>query len=504
MSRRDVVIALSLANLCFLRVWTEILSLAGPGGYYLQPSPWAPWAVMLDVLIVGALMATGVLLARRSPHPLPLRVARAIFLLALFIPLDVLRTEFHLPRLAELAFWVAEPAGRPLPLKDLAPLVPLAVFARWPRRSARAAQALLLFFAPFVLVTFGRALWVGARHDIAAAYAARPLEPALPAPLPATPRVLVLVFDELDQRIAFAQRPAGLALPTLDRLRSEGMYASNATPPAWETLLSFPAFLTGRMVAGARPVGASGLALRFQDEGDVSRDWSAEPTLFVRARALGFNAALVGWYHPYCRVLRALTRCTAEPYFDVISRAGGAGPAATMLEQLHSLTPWDGSRRHVESYRRIAGATAAAAVDPTLGLVFVHWPVPHHPYIYDGARGRLTVHRYGARGYLDQLQLVDRTLGDLRSALERAGQWTATTIVVTSDHGARVKNHDERVPFLVKFAGPGGAVVYDRAFGTVILGDFVLAILRGELRAPAQAAGWLDRHAPPRPVQARR
>src|SRR2546425_7901138 len=39
--------------------------------------------------------------------------------------------------------------------------------------------------------------------------------------------------------------------------------------------------------------------------------------LFRRARALGYDTALIGWYHPYCRVLGSdLTRCyweAAEP-----------------------------------------------------------------------------------------------------------------------------------------------------------------------------------------------
>ncbi|HEY3278982.1 MAG TPA: sulfatase-like hydrolase/transferase [Gemmatimonadales bacterium] len=511
MRRDDLVVGLSLANLCLLRAWKEVLALAGPTGYYLSPATSLPWALLLDVLVLGTLFAAGAHLARRSGDARLLHVARALFLLALLIPLDALRTEFRVPRLFEFATWVLEPAGRPIPLRDLAPLIPIAVFARWPARSARYARATLLFFAPFVLVTFGRATWLGIRHPIGTAYAERPSAPALPAAAPGAPRVLVLVFDELDQRLAFGERPAGLELPALDGLRSEGLYASSATPPSWETLLSFPALLAGRMVVAARAVGPSALLLRFEGEADAVHDWRGEQSVFTRARALGVNGGLVGWYHPYCRVLDALTRCAWEPYFDVINRGGGAGLGGAMIEQLRSLSPWDRQRRHILGYRRILDEALTAATDSTLGVVFVHWPVPHHPFIYDPARDRLTVHRYGATGYVDQLRLVDKTVAELRAALERVGLWAATTVIVTSDHAARVKDRpeegsrrDERVPFVVKLPGSAGGSSYDRSFSTVMLSDFVLAVLRREVTAPAQAARWLDRNAPPRPVQARR
>ena len=36
------------------------------------------------------------------------------------------------------------------------------------------------------------------------------------------PRVVWLIFDELDERVAFAARPANLSLPEFDRLRAAG------------------------------------------------------------------------------------------------------------------------------------------------------------------------------------------------------------------------------------------------------------------------------------------
>jgi hypothetical protein len=511
---RDLLTGVSLANLCFIGAWKEILDLAGPTGYYLDPSPSAIWALLADVVLVGLACAGAVIACRRLHGPVPLRVARVAFLLALLLPLGTLRTEFRLWRVGELITWIGRPDGQPFPWNDLWPLLLLAVFAGWRARSVRVARAVVLFFAPFIAVTFGRALWLAATVSLATAFAEQPLAAPLVRPEHASERVIVLVFDEMDYRMAFVDRPAGLTLPALDRLQAEALAAGHATPPAWETALSLPALLTGSAISDARPAGPSTLSVRFvSDSGSPAtwRDWRQLPTVFTRARAIGVNAALVGWYHPYCRVVAlALTRCAAEPYFGVINRAKHEGLVATMGRQLRSLWPWDPQRRHIESYRRIRVAALDAATDPGLGIVFIHWPVPHHPYVYDAAHRRFTSQRYGWTGYLEHLRLVDETVAEVRAALEGAGLWARTALIVTSDHAARVKDRpergvrrDERVPFIVRLPRQGDRVVYDRPFSIVVLSDLVLAILRGEVARGDQLSHWLDRHAPDPHVQHR-
>ena len=42
--------------------------------------------------------------------------------------------------------------------------------------------------------------------------------------------------------------------------------------------------------------------------------WSKEPTVFTDAAALGLQAEIVGWYHPYCRILGStVSVCREEP-----------------------------------------------------------------------------------------------------------------------------------------------------------------------------------------------
>src|SRR5205807_2671437 len=100
-------------------------------------------------------------------------------------------------------------------------------------------------------------------------------------------------------------------------------------------------------------------------------------------------------------------------------------------------------------------------------------------------------------GYLDGLALVDRTVGDLRAALERVGLWDRTTVLLSSDHYFRSsrlfdQREDHRIPFLLKLAGQKSSFHYSRPFSTIVDGRLLLAVLAGEVGDAASVSEWLD------------
>jgi hypothetical protein len=46
-------------------------------------------------------------------------------------------------------------------------------------------------------------------------------------------------------------------------------------------------------------------------------------------------------------------------------------------------------------------------------------------------------------------------------------------------------------------AGQHANVAYSAEFNTVVTSDLMLAVLRGDVRTPADATAWLDRHRAP-------
>ncbi len=503
---RDLAIGVSLANLLFIGVWDELLTV-GPNSYLRDVSAASVVAVMLDVLLLGTAFAGAVILARRFPpppqSPYPLHAAKAAFLVAALLPVMRIYDEFHFTKLAQFVSRAVETPDHTIRLSELNPLVPLVVFAIWPAQSVRIVRALVLFLFPLTLVTFGRGAWRLATGDITAANADRALAVPLSA-LPSTilhppPRIVVFLFDELDFRLAYSERPAGVELPELDRLRAEAFFASQAFRPGRRTELSLPALLTGRPVTGDARRGPATLLLTFAGSAPPDTvSWADQPNLFDRARALGYNSGVVGWYHPYCRVLaQDLTRCFWLPHADAIVRARQQTLPRQAVALVASLSPLADRHRHIADYRRLLDEARAAVVDTTLGFVLVHLPVPHNPVIFDRRDDALTAHNYSVYGYYDNLVLTDHALGTLRSELEAAGLWNRTTVVLTSDHSRRAGERDPRVPFVVKLAGrnTGDTLTYRKPFNSIALHDLVLALLGGELAqsSPATLAAWLDR-----------
>src|SRR5919108_1662548 len=93
MVRRDLFIALSLANLCYLRVWSELLTYTRADEYLMKlpPGPKDYCAVMLNVLLMGGILWGAVALARRILSKVAFRWVEFAFLAFLLVPLNALR-----------------------------------------------------------------------------------------------------------------------------------------------------------------------------------------------------------------------------------------------------------------------------------------------------------------------------------------------------------------------------------------------------------------------------
>jgi hypothetical protein len=521
---RDIAIALSLANLCLFSLWSDLLP-GSPNHYFLKVPPGReilPFAVGL-VTLLALVFALGVAAARRLHRPPVLNIARCAFLLTCLVAANSIRRELH--------FSLTFASG----LGNIGALILAAaavlLLARYLHPIARGLALVLLVLFPFVLLTFARATWSLVAYDrVFEAFRDKPLAPRLAAGAPLSSRVVWLLFDELDQRIAFLDRPTTIALPEFDRFASEALVATNAYPPARWTLESLPALITGKLISDVRAVGAEDLRLSFTDGGPAI-EWSKIPNVFSEARKAGVDTAVVGIYHPYCRVLAgSLTTCSWQAV-RCSSTALEAGlvqamrlanslplPSRTPLLQRFGQTIRSRAiarqRKYaIGRYQRVLEDATEALRDPELGLILVHLPVPHYPTIYDRVQQKF-VHE-APTTYLDNLVLADRTLGEIRRVMEEVGAWNTTAVLVTSDHPFRRANwgeadedgaeekedarilplpRDYRIPFLLKLAGQHTATPYEPPFNTIVTHDLILALLRGELTSAAGLRRWLDEH----------
>jgi hypothetical protein len=114
---------------------------------------------------------------------------------------------------------------------------------------------------------------------------------------------------------------------------------------------------------------------------------------------------------------------------------------------------------------------------------------------------------------VDNLALADRTLGDVRKAMEKAGLWDRSIVLVSSDHPLRPYEWNYRptwtaedqqvtpagkesplIPFLLKLPGESRGVSFKPAFNTVLTQDLLLAALQGKITTPKAAVSWLERN----------
>jgi Sulfatase len=502
---RDALIALSLANVCYLRVWTELLTYQRVNTYLmdLPPGPPAMLAAMANVVLLGAVLWLAVTLVRRSGSPRLWTFTECTFLLFLALPLNGLRAVMtHFSDLFKSTLFEVLGTRGVMLLGLTLGVLGLAAVIFYHHKLAGAVAGMFAVLSPFVAVTFGQAVWKITQYDTRE-YANLPPEPMLPVAKPQ--RAVWIVCDEWDYRLTFDDRDRSISLPAIDKLRSETMFADHAMPPGLETPVSLPAYLSGSLLK--RDVfydGPRDLKIWHADQ-TVETHWSKEPNVFASAHGLGFNAAAVEWFHPTCRVLRGMASCQwwvmalqsnsmGNTFGDLLANQPRSLFETSMLSVFgQSLS----AKAHVETYREILQAGIRDATNPKYGFVFIHLPIPHAPHTYDRRTGQFTLANSPINGYTDSLVLLDLTLRKIREAMERTETWDKSTVLITSDHRYRESalldgKEDPRIPWMLKLAHQRGGAIYSRQFNTVLSQELLLAYLRGEIADPAAAQRWLD------------
>lgn len=497
---RRAAIALSLANLCWLRIWAELFTIASPDVYYQKVAAQDFAAAAAGTLLLGGFFLACWEGLRRLRPATGSRLSYGAVALVAVWQVSFVGHRDHPGLLTALGWWRDGRLALTAGAFAGAALLLVAAFG-WRERIARAAAGMLLALSPFVLLTFGRAAWTAVALDPTTSLASR--APPIGTPLAETPgpRLVVVLFDELDRRVAFDERPEGLELPAFDALRREAIDATSMRQATPKTKMSIPATLSGMRVTDAVPSGASELIVSHEERGVRKQEpFSALPGLLGTARERGGVAVVAGWYHPYCRIFPDLSACSWYPSGTRASHGQDGGFLHALADQGEALVPYVAPRlRHAEVERQLAADATWAVTAGSAGVVFIHLPIPHKPWIHDRETGEGGGLWFPAQteGYLGNLVLADSRLGELRHAMERVGKWEGTAVLVTSDHGWREgarKTGDARprIPWILKPAGKESARLYARELTPATTYPVLDALLRGEARTADEIVSRLD------------
>ena len=532
---RDALFCLSLGSLCFIRRWFDLEILQEPSLDFYRTSPRDP--KLMIAVISGSLMLACVFwvaaqAVRRADNRRLTAAARCVTLMIIVYAFESMRrywnSEFRLIDWSSngiviaLEFALAMGGGMAL-IGD--------------RRIFDAGRTMVLLaglLAPALLIDFA---WGHPPTD-KAAFQALPGLPLLAKRPPRNqhpaPRVVWLLFDEFDQHLAFDERPSGLDLPVLDRMRRESLVANRVLQTADATVLAVPSLLSGE--AFERIDYTDARTLLVQPRQQRESPWRDQPNVFEQARQIGANSSLVGWQLPYCRLIGdLLAHCFDQP--------GGHPPSALLREIEASESSFGDTleflffmqfenlldlfrplgaavspdirdtfvqRRQLRQFLAIRDRAQQEVADASMDFVFVHFPTPHLFAIYDRTHSDFAVRP--DTSYLDNLALVDRTVGEIRRTLEQRGEWESTTLMVTSDHALRPAMWHNRhnwspqfeqligpgasrtVPFILRLAGNHDGAVYEPSVSNVVTAQLSLAALRGDVSTPQEAVAWLSEH----------
>jgi len=496
---KDGIVALSLANLCFANAWFTILYDTDRGYFNKLPIRTASTlALLINILWLTATVWLALRVWRRFQNRRLHFVLHLAFLVLLLIPVDFVRHQFfHIGDYQVMVFF-----QRPVVMFCSVVLLALVVWQH--RRAARVAAVLVVILSPLALLTLAKIglLLLGVMHLKQADY-----EPVLPPPTAVRegqPRVIWIIFDCTDYRVAFENRPEGVQLPEFDRLRGESLFCVNACSPHSSTITSMPALISGQRISSVGIASASDLNVRVADTG-ADTTWQKLPSVFAEARALGANTALVGWYHPYDRILgKGLNYCAWYP-FPMFEPARAKTIATAMRREIGCIPwSWHIRRTYISVCRDGLRESLSLVTNTVYGLILLHLPPPHTPGVYLPEKDQFTFWGMSRHaGYLRNLALADKELGQMRRAMETSGQWDKTWLIISADHsvGAGLfDQHDTRVPFIVKPPGANEAITYSPTINTILTHDLILAILRGEITRQRELAPWLDEHGKPLPT----
>jgi hypothetical protein len=336
---------------------------------------------------------------------------------------------------------------------------------------------------------------------------------------PGEPRVVWILFDELSYGQVFDHRQAGIHLPAFAQLQKQSVSFSQLIPVGIKTEVVIPSLFVGRPMS-AITSNRHGVLL-WRSNSEMSwRQFDPKATLFAAARRQGWGTGVAGWYNPYCRVLATtVDHCYWTPQdfagglrFNRLSsqrstlqNARDALPLVSQVE--NAVEHLNRRQRHHSEYLCVLQQAKSLIQDTNIRFAFVHLPVPHPPGIYpDPLAG-------GLEDYLGNLILADRTLADLRMAIEKTAAASDTILIVSSDHSWRVGmwrgtpgwtqaeerasnggQFDDRPVLEMHFPGQTqqNAKSIDRPVNAMIVHSLLLDIFTGKITGPEDVNDALE------------
>lgn len=369
-------------------------------------------------------------------------------------------------------------------------LLLLFLYVSIPALALRTLKNVCLILSP-VVVIFAAAIFVADRID---STVSSNHQHVLSTESPEVRKVVFIVFDGNSYDRMFDKGMVLPDYPNMRRLASESLVFNNASSPAAATLQSVTQILCG--MKGKVIVDGKQLFILSQNGRVATKDTKHIFSEFAR---LGYRTTWHGMYLPCGQLFpsgldEGITKCYYKPI--------GYSPwdVATSLLSLHAGKRLSGPVpffRKMWAWVEVSGkaeydewihAQALAQIrDPRSGFAFLHYRIPHEPFIHDDD-GYVTdmsrLREPSLQAYVGATRSVDRKLGELLDELDQQPWCDQTLLIVTADHGFRNdpqskerKTDVHHVPLLVRWPGLTARADFDNYVDLVNLKDVLVGVV---------------------------
>ncbi|HEV8199289.1 MAG TPA: sulfatase-like hydrolase/transferase [Candidatus Polarisedimenticolia bacterium] len=497
-------------------------------------------AVFLSIALLSGLAALLGLAIDRSGNRLLAQLRDLVFLT--FLGLGALANLLPLLHIEALLDFARSHRGMAGLLLDLGSgLIAVGwVIGVWLRREQmiRFARAATLILSPLVILLLGPAL-IWRSWD----YPRDPIPASSGEGEDGTP-IYFFVFDEWSYDRMMKDGDILPDLPHLRALKSQSLFFTAARSPAASTHVSLPRILFQSrddeslpyvFIDRREPKEPRGPAPEHITDDQAT---GAQPeSLMALARRNRYTTYLVGFYLPYPHIIG--NEADVDRAYSDYPKGDGildrmlittlGAPQYWFMPGISSV--WKGVWAHIFSRHWLRlnedvkdDFDAIVNTAPRRSLVFIHFPAPHAPFVFnpDGTyHGPFPVNSGGTadidadimagspEDYHRHLLYLDHIVGGFMERLRQAGDFDRSLLVLTADHAWRVdpaitpeQAHDAKrhVPLMIKLPGQTTPEVLDTDIALDELRPLIDRTVRGSL-GPEPVKALFTAQAPaPQPV----
>jgi len=369
--------------------------------------------------------------------------------------------------LISVAEWLAENSTVAYPLVAISLLVSIYTMPRYHETVRRGLIKAVLIFSPltaFAVVTVLRFGFLSPiieikndSHNITARRVTSNSR-----------NIFVVLFDELDYEYLYEKGDIRGDYPNIKAFASISENYHGALSPGGATLTSMIGFLIGRQIVEVKIDDSRGLIMyEILENGDVRALNIAQDNIFSMARSRGFRTVMYGWLHPYCMMMHEnLDDCRS---FSIYNYSTINAPISLMNPIFTNIILWPHQLPFGLLKNPIYSVYQHKVVSETYDLAvsalsdggplfeFVHFSIPHFPFIYEGDQYRPAKDPFlqSSENYVKQLRYVDHLFGRFISQLKDHDKFANSDVVLVSDHGYRIMRKNgtaKKIPLIIKRA----------------------------------------------------